>query len=187
MKTSTTGRWYSILTVLVWGTLILALALAFVTQQDRINRGNERYDRLLEAYVEITRDCAAAEDCDTEAPTPSEVAEAEPGPAGATGDQGPRGFPGVDGEDGEPGTPGTPGAPGANGEPGPPGAQGPAGAPGAQGPQGEPGPAGAQGAPGAAGPTCPSGSTATPLYAYVQDTPESLPRLAPVTLCVTDP
>ena len=131
----------TILTWVVYITLVVAVVFAFVFQQDRLNVLNERYDSLFAAYEEVTRDCADADDCQTDAPHPEDV-EPIPGVPGAAGDRGPQG------EKGEQGERGFAGPPGATG---PAGDTGGAGAPGADGSPGQPGADGAPGAPGAPG------------------------------------
>jgi hypothetical protein len=157
----------TIITYIVWTALAAVVIAAFFGQQHRIAISDQRYDELFAAYQQLDRDCATADDCETDAPSPSEVSEAAPIP-GAQGDQGVagrdgrdasdeqvqravtqycaangcRGLPGPDGAAGRDGSTGAPGANGVDGAAGSPGADG---APGAVGPQG---PAGNDGAPG---------------------------------------
>jgi len=131
----------SILTALVWLALAAAVVFVIVIQQDRINRGNERYDSLFGAYQELTRDCDQANDCYTDAPTPAEVVKAQPGDPGSPGADGANGSPGRDGVDGEDGINGVDGTAGTQGPPGAAGtngADGSPGAPGAAGSDGQP-------------------------------------------------
>ena len=131
----------SVLTWLVYASLVAVVIFSFAIQQDRINRGNERYDNLFGAYQELTSDCDRADDCYTDAPTPAEVVEGQPGNPGATGPQGVTGRNGVDGtngEDGLAGVDGETGTAGVNGTNGADGSPGAAGADGANGRDGQP-------------------------------------------------
>jgi hypothetical protein len=160
----------TILTYFVYAALAAVVTFAFFAQQHRIALSDERYDDLFSAYQQLDRDCATAEDCETDAPSPSEVQEAAPPVAGAQGDPGTNGRDGEDAtdeqtlravtrycaENGCRGLPGADGAPGADGTPGRDGASitgppGPSGANGSDGTAGENGQPGADGTPGAPG------------------------------------
>lgn len=150
----------TILTWLVWITLVVAVASLVVIQAQRNLRISEQYDHLFDAYQELAVDCASADDCFTSAPDPEDVPEAtqgergeqgEPGPRGNSGPPGPRGPAGDDGDSGPPGTPGRAGSDGSAGSAGNPGSDGAAGPSGPAGPPGAPGTPGADGTPGAAG------------------------------------
>jgi hypothetical protein len=151
----------TILTYFVYIALAAVVTFAFFAQSHRIALSDERYDELFAAYQQLDRDCATADDCTTDAPSPDEVAESS-----ESGAQGAPGTNGTDGRDGRTpssgellqliqlycsandGCRGAPGSPGAAGSPGdtvvgPPGPAGADGAPGASGADGAPGPAGA--------------------------------------------
>lgn len=152
MKRRPLSFWAYCLTLAVAVGAVIAL-LWF--QQDRINRANARYDTLLDSYIELTGDCAMADDCTTDTPDPSDVPqEGVPGAAGEPGEKGERGEAGraptpaeilmavasycedgrcigPKGDDSS--IPGPPGSNGTNGQNGADGATGP------QGPAGEPG------------------------------------------------
>lgn len=173
------------LTYAAYVLLVLSSLLTIVIQQERINNANARYATLFEAYVEVTRDCADAEDCETDAPAPSEV-PSEP-IVGATGD---RGAPGRDGQNATDeqilgaierycALDNCVGAPGSDSVT--PGPQGPPGRDGAD--STIPGPQGIQGEP---GPTCPEGTTITNAYVYTQADPVAIPELTPVVVCVAN-
>lgn len=157
---TTSLKRYSVLTWSIASITIAAVIALVVVQQVGLARSADRYNTLLSSYTELARDCRAADDCVTNAPTPAEAAEAAPGPAGEPGPPGPpgrAGAPGEPGEDGEPGLPGPAGADGASGADGEPGSSGAIGADGAGGPAGPQGPAGPPGPQGATGPQGPAG------------------------------
>lgn len=149
---------------------------AHVVQQSRVDVANSRLDAMITAYAQVAGECAAAEDCDSDAPPAAEIIEDAtpsatlPGPVGAAGrDPYPSEIAAAvasycadfscNGPSGGQGPPGPAGADGTDGEPstvpGPAGADGAPGAdsavPGPQGPAGDTGPQGPQGPPGADG------------------------------------
>lgn len=130
----------TILTWVVYASLVAVMIFAFIIQQQRVDRSNDRYDALFTAYQELTADCADAADCYTDVPEPQDIPQPEPGEQGAQGIPGERGPRGFDGPPGPAGKDGAPGVNGADGADGSPGLQGPTGAdstvPGPQGPAG---------------------------------------------------
>lgn len=122
----------TVLTAIVYVSLIGLVILAFAAQQSRITTADARYDKLFAAYSQLSHDCAIAADCVTTTPAPGAVK----GPVGPEGSIGPRGFPGTQGNTGSPGARGTRGPAGPAGKDG---AQGAAGAPGSNGTDGRDG------------------------------------------------
>ena len=145
-------RWQpNLLKLTLASLIILTLAVVvygFASQSHRISSWEARYDSLFESYQQLDADCAVAEDCETDAPSPAEVQDAAPATPGAPGQQG---EPGADGRDGRTptaaevleavrlycaaseGCAGPQGTPGSNGANGADGADGQPGAPGANG------------------------------------------------------